>query len=41
MNYLRTIRYLLSFGKYVEIMEPKTARIMFKERVMDILKIYT
>lgn len=36
-----TIHYLLSFGKYVEIMEPKTARIMFKERVMDILKIYT
>lgn len=36
-----TFHYLLSFGKYVEIIEPEIARILLKERVSDILKIYT
>lgn len=33
--------YLLSFGQYVEIIEPEIARTMLKERVSDILKLYT
>lgn len=36
-----TFHYLLSFGKYVEIIEPEIARTMLKERASDILKIYT
>lgn len=36
-----TFHYLLSFGKYVEIVEPEIARIMLKERAADIVKIYT
>ncbi len=36
-----TFHYLLSFGKYVEIIEPEIARTMLQERVADILKIYT
>ncbi len=36
-----TFHYLLSFGKYVEIMEPEIARTMLKERAMDIVNMYT
>ncbi|MDE7157708.1 MAG: YafY family transcriptional regulator [Lachnospiraceae bacterium] len=36
-----TFHYLLSFGKYVEIVEPETARTMLKEKAADIVKIYT
>ena len=36
-----TCHYLLSFGKYVEVVEPEVARIMFKEIAAEILKIYT
>ena len=35
-----TFNYLLSFGKYVEIIEPEIARTMLKERAADIVKIY-
>ncbi len=35
-----TFNYLLSFGKYVEIIEPEIARAMLKERAADIVKIY-
>ncbi len=35
-----TFHYLLSFGKYVEILEPEAARIMMRERVSEIAKIY-
>lgn len=36
-----TLHYLLSFGKYVEILEPEAARAMLKERAAQIVKIYT
>lgn len=36
-----TLHYLLSFGKYVEILEPETARTMLKEQAAAILKLYT
>ena len=36
-----TFHYLLSFGKYVEIIEPEEARVMLKERAADIVKIYS
>lgn len=36
-----TIHYLLSFGKYVEIVEPEAARAMLKERAADIVDIYS
>ena len=36
-----TIHYLLSFGKYVEIVEPEAARAMLKERAAEIVKIYS
>lgn len=36
-----TLHYLLSFGKYVEVIEPETARILLKEAAADIVKIYT
>ena len=36
-----TVHYLLSFGKYVEIIEPEEARVMLKERAADIVKIYS
>lgn len=48
-NYLVTIRYqlsnwtfnyLLSFGKYVEIIEPEEARTMLKERALEIAGLY-
>lgn len=32
--------YLLSFGKYLEVIEPKTLRAMLKEKALDIVKIY-
>lgn len=32
--------YLLSFGKYVEIMEPQEARTMLRERAAEIVSIY-
>ena len=35
-----TFHYLLSFGKYVEIIEPEIARIMLKERALEIVKLY-
>ncbi|MCI8740474.1 MAG: YafY family transcriptional regulator [Oscillibacter sp.] len=35
-----TIHYLLSFGKYVEIVEPEAARAMLRERAAEIVKIY-
>ncbi len=35
-----TFNYLLSFGKYVEIIEPKIARTMLKERALEIVKQY-
>ena len=35
-----TFHYLLSFGKYVEILAPEAARSMLKERAADIVKIY-
>lgn len=35
-----TFHYLLSFGKYVEILEPKEARTMLRERAADIVKLY-
>lgn len=35
-----TFNYLLSFGKYVEIIEPKIARTMLKERALEIAQIY-
>ena len=36
-----TLHYLLSFGKYVEVIEPEAARILLKEAAADIVKIYT
>ncbi len=36
-----TFHYLLSFGKYVEIVEPQTARDLMKERAAAIVKIYS
>lgn len=36
-----TIHYLLSFGKYVEIVEPEAARAMLRERAADIVDIYS
>lgn len=35
-----TFNYLLSFGKYVEILEPEAARIMLKERALEIAGLY-
>ena len=35
-----TIHYLLSFGKYVEVIEPESARTMLRERAEDIAKLY-
>lgn len=35
-----TFNYLLSFGKYVEIIEPEIARNMLKERALEIVDIY-
>ncbi len=35
-----TFRYLLSFGRYVEILEPKAARSMLKEQALEIAGIY-
>lgn len=35
-----TLHYLLSFGKYVEIVEPEAARGMLRERAADIVRIY-
>ncbi len=35
-----TFNYLLSFGKYVEILEPKIARKMLKEKALEIVKKY-
>ncbi|MCI8417060.1 MAG: YafY family transcriptional regulator [Lachnospiraceae bacterium] len=35
-----TFHYLLSFGKYVEILEPPIARALLKERAAAIVKIY-
>ena len=35
-----TVHYLLSFGKYVEVVEPESARIMLRERAEDIAKLY-
>lgn len=35
-----TLNYLLSFGKYVEIIEPEAARNMLKERALEIVRIY-
>lgn len=32
--------YLLSFGKYVEVIEPEAARVMLKEAALDIVRIY-
>ena len=48
-DYLVTVQYplstwtfnrLLSYGKYVEVIEPEIARMMLKERVLEIAKIY-
>ncbi len=36
-----TLHYLLSFGEYVEIVEPEEARDMLRERAASIVKIYT
>jgi predicted DNA-binding transcriptional regulator YafY len=36
-----TMHYLLSFGKYVEVIGPEEARVMLKEIVSEILKKYT
>ena len=33
--------YLLSFGKYVEIIAPETARVMLRERAAEIVSIYS
>ena len=35
-----TFHYLLSFGKYVEVIEPESARTMLRERAEDIAKLY-
>lgn len=35
-----TFHYLLSFGKYVEIIEPEIARTMLKKRALEIAAIY-
>ena len=35
-----TVHYLLSFGKYVEIVEPQTVRETFREKVSEILALY-
>lgn len=35
-----TVHYLLSFGKYVEIVEPQAAREIFREKVAEILALY-
>ena len=35
-----TFDYILSFGKYVEIIEPQIARVMMKKRVEEIQKLY-
>lgn len=35
-----TVHYLLSFGKYVEIVEPQTPRETFREKVSEILALY-
>ncbi len=35
------IHYLLSFGKYVEVIEPEPARMMLKEAAAAIVKLYT
>ena len=36
-----TFHYLLSFGKYVEVLEPEAARVMLREQAADIVKLYT
>ena len=36
-----TMHYLLSFGKYVEVIEPESARVMLKEKAADIVRIYS
>ena len=36
-----TVHYLLSFGKYVEVIEPESARAMLKELASDIVKLYS
>ncbi len=36
-----TFHYLLSFGQYVEILEPETAREMLKEKALEIARIYS
>ncbi|MDE6915944.1 MAG: YafY family transcriptional regulator [Lachnospiraceae bacterium] len=36
-----TLHYLLSFGKYVEIMEPANARAMLRERAAAIVDLYS
>ena len=36
-----TVHYLLSFGKYVEVIEPESARAMLKEQASDIVKLYS
>ena len=35
-----TLHYLLSFGEYVEILEPEEARIMLKEKAAKIVNLY-
>lgn len=32
--------YLLSFGKYVEVLEPEILRTMLKEKAFEIFKLY-
>ena len=32
--------YLLSFGKYVEVLEPEIVRTMLKEKAFEIFKMY-
>lgn len=34
------LHYLLSYGTYVEVLEPDTVRVMLKERAADIVKLY-
>ena len=35
-----TFNYLLSFGNYIEVLEPPAARVMLRERAMEIVKKY-
>ena len=35
-----TLHYLLSFGRYVEILEPEAARDAFREYATGIVRIY-